>query len=1160
MSAEFTGFEPPDDWVGTLQARSTTPDNNAKPTEAAHEIEGKDQEGAPPEPLQQGTWRSVTPGEIFSPGRHYRMNIATGQPEVFEPAGGIMLEPEVTTGDNEPSDLTTDPNLSVSGDDGPPDVAPGQAPSPAVMFELTGLGKSGGILSKRISLMPDGSVKADGSACKMARGGAIRLHFDTAILQVFADTVANLESHEAIALGALRADLPDQVEIVTKRRLNELNRTAHPDVIARTIDAITYRPGQPALALLDIDVKKVPAEVRERVKAHGGYWAAVTSVLPDLKTCGRVVRRSTSAGVYRTDTGEKLPGSENRHVFVPMRDGTDMERFLKALHDRLWLAGLGWMEVSRSGQLLARSLIDRNVYSPQRLVFEGAPIVEPPLAQDLAVRAPSVTEGPPIDTRSACLDLTIVERAQLRTLKDAERHRLKGEVEVAQARVVTDHAERTGCTVAEARHAVERRLKGILLPDDVLLFDDEELGEKTVADVLADPDGFVGETLADPIEGIEYGPCKAKVMQGPNGSLWINSFAHGRTVYDLKHDKASIEAAVRAALDQDKVAVFIRLLLMADVSAIEEQQLRTLVCTLTGTTARPLSAMIKAAREAHKRQRAEAERLRRATERTDPRPQLPAPLANAEWLPVMDSLNEVLGASTEAEPPARDIEGYLTVVRDRRVPGLHALTASGANAEEPKENRLPPPEQPLLTVLHEAQAAELIEKYIEFDDCDTGQPVHLHSAFVQHFVRRHDNQLPLVAGVATLPLVLPDGSILSGRGLNRQYDMVLRVPEELEALLPRPEHCTETAVVAAMQLLTDNWFADVATDYTGRCTLISLALSIIERVLLDQRPAWMPSGGKRGVGKTTTINMISTGVLGRPAAAAAWSTSEEERRKALFSYLGEGVPLLVWDNIPLGLAISCPSIEKSLTSPTYQDRILGVSETRTVPATTIQVFTGNNITARGDMASRTLQPRLIADRPDPENRSYKHLDPIGWTQGNRGQILAALFTLLLGNPRLHDSDPPPAETRFKTWFHLVGSAVEHAARLHAIYADGGVVDHSPDCPPSEISFRSLLLGAEGEEEQSSSLATVLDVLRCKWPSGFMASDVAAFAALANPAAIEFMAALESASQKAIKVVTATTISWRLKALRDTPVPLAGGVYVLRYDAGHQGGWFVVRRL
>jgi hypothetical protein len=39
-------------------------------------------------------------------------------------------------------------------------------------------------------------------------------------------------------------------------------------------------------------------------------------------------------------------------------------------------------------------------------------------------------------------------------------------------------------------------------------------------------------------------------------------------------------------------------------------------------------------------------------------------------------------------------------------------------------------------------------------------------------------------------------------------------------------------------------------------------------------------------------------------AAAAWSPNDEERRKALFSYLAMGIPFLIWDNIALGAAIS----------------------------------------------------------------------------------------------------------------------------------------------------------------------------------------------------------------------------------------------------------------
>ena len=121
--------------------------------------------------------------------------------------------------------------------------------------------------------------------------------------------------------------------------------------------------------------------------------------------------------------------------------------------------------------------------------------------------------------------------------------------------------------------------------------------------------------------------------------------------------------------------------------------------------------------------------------------------------------------------------------------------------------------------------------------------------------------------------------------------------------------------------------------------------------------------------------MIIAAVLGRRAAAAAWSDSVEERKKALFSYLRQGVAALAWDNIARGSTISCPHIEAALTASEISDRVLGVSQVETVPSTTVQIFTGNSITPRGDMASRSLMLALSVDRPDPENRPFVHADP-----------------------------------------------------------------------------------------------------------------------------------------------------------------------------------------
>ena len=204
------------------------------------------------------------------------------------------------------------------------------------------------------------------------------------------------------------------------------------------------------------------------------------------------------------------------HVYLLVQDGADVERFLRALHDRCWLAGLGWMMVGAAGQLLERSVIDRMVGGPERLVFEGGPSWTPPLQQDRESRRPVAVDGDALDTVAACPPLSIGETAKLDELRARARQRLKPEAARVRAAFIDRQAERiverTGVSMPVARRIVARQCDGILLPGVELVFDDDEFAGCTVADVLADPARFEGATLADPLEGVEDGRCKAKVF------------------------------------------------------------------------------------------------------------------------------------------------------------------------------------------------------------------------------------------------------------------------------------------------------------------------------------------------------------------------------------------------------------------------------------------------------------------------------------------------------------------------------------------------------------------------------------------------------------------------------------------------------------------------
>ena len=549
-------------------------------------------------------------------------------------------------------------------------------------IEITVFAKIGGPLTKHISLTKNGTFASDGSACVMGRGTARRVKLGS--MQEFADLIEKLKSEEALALGVLRSDLADEVEVVTKERVTQHNGTARPDIIARTGAYIAYQKDRPTPVLLDYDSKGMPPNVAAELRRLGGFWEALVSVLPVLADATHLTRLSTSAGLYRSDTGQKLPGSNGMHVYIVVFNGDDVERFLPTLHDRCWLAGLGWMVVSSSGALLERSIVDRTVGSPERLVFEGPPILVQPLKQDLAARLPKAVAGDIIDTIAACPPLTIVETAKVQELKAREGQRLAPEVAKARTAFVAaqakELAKRTGKSEQEAKKIIERQCEGVLHPDVVLPFDDPDLAGCTVRDVLADPERFDGATLADPLEGVSYGRCVAKIMRRADGMPWIHSFAHGRMIYHLTRDAAAVRSAMETVDKKDAAKMFVRLAVDADLDQVEIEELRQLAKQLSGTNLKAIDAALQAALKKKTAQRMKETRNRQEAERRDPRPQIPTPYGDDPWRPVMRLLNDVIGEIGDAVPPMRDIDGVVTRARLLPVPNTHAF--SQASAEE----------------------------------------------------------------------------------------------------------------------------------------------------------------------------------------------------------------------------------------------------------------------------------------------------------------------------------------------------------------------------------------------------------------------------------------------------------------------------------------------
>ena len=263
-----------------------------------------------------------------------------------------------------------------------------------------------------------------------------------------------------------------------------------------------------------------------------------------------LTRPSSSSGLYDARTGAPLPAGGGEHVYFVADDQSQHKAILHAFQRLAWTKGYGRLELSRNGATLIRGPVDVSVGSPERLIYEGAPELEHPIAQH--PRHCTVRPGGMLDTQAF---LAYADREAPQEMVD----KLIGEAEAKdtfQARKAeVRHAweqEYIAQRVSEGAEEVQARAEIAALDHQVLLgsaiFVTRSGARITVGEILFDPGKYEGEIGPDPIEGRGYGTTTARVMAArPGGAPVIFSFAHGGMIYALKHDVGSIEAGFESA-------------------------------------------------------------------------------------------------------------------------------------------------------------------------------------------------------------------------------------------------------------------------------------------------------------------------------------------------------------------------------------------------------------------------------------------------------------------------------------------------------------------------------------------------------------------------------------------------------------------------------------
>ncbi|MCU4654693.1 hypothetical protein N8I71_17780 [Roseibacterium sp. SDUM158016] len=378
-------------------------------------------------------------------------------------------------------------------------------------------------------------------------------HREVLSLRDFSAILEGLSTSQALIYGIAETS---PLELTTKSSWERQGQPA--DTAARTLDTFSW-PDGPAIMMIDYD----PEEGGEALSTDA-LVAAIRSAVPGLAQVDILSWASSSSWIKNRDTGEWVSRLRGQRLYIMVEDGSDILRAGQVLFDRLWLAGHGYVKVSKSGTMLLRTLADAGVWQANRLDFAGGAHCEEPLLQDRGRPRLHPGGSDRVDTSKALPDLNAHERDLLESLQGRARVGRQEEASTVREAYVGERAREIAGPGADddaveaAKKSVRRALDTRRLPGDFVLEVevDGEVSKVTVGEVLDAPAKYNGAKTRDAFEpGYDGGRIVGRLFLGGTKKT-LHSFAHGGVTYFLERGqvfitilKGELDKAVNQTLD-----------------------------------------------------------------------------------------------------------------------------------------------------------------------------------------------------------------------------------------------------------------------------------------------------------------------------------------------------------------------------------------------------------------------------------------------------------------------------------------------------------------------------------------------------------------------------------------------------------------------------------
>lgn len=385
------------------------------------------------------------------------------------------------------------------------------------------------------------TLGAGGDLLKSPGGNLVQGKVETRDPASLADLAAILQSLTPAQALVYGVPINAAARVMTRKAFAEAGKPA--GATTRTNDAFQWPQG-PGVMMLDYD-PDAGCDPLDR----GALVQAIRAAAPGLAGAGLLWWPSASSCIWQADT--ELRGIKGQRLYLILQDAADIPRAGKALVDRLWLAGHGYIEISASGAMLERTLVDASVWQSSRLDFAGGAACGAGLTQRRG--APVIIEGSaqPIDSRATLPDLTPEERESLTAIKIEAKGAAQPEAEgvkdqwierrVQEMVAPEDQSDPEAIKKAEgnARRALET---GVLAGDFVVQVERcEKVEAVAVGDLLDNRARWHGCMTRDPLEPDYDGARLVGRLYLMQARPVLHSFAHGGRAYKLHRAPARVE-------------------------------------------------------------------------------------------------------------------------------------------------------------------------------------------------------------------------------------------------------------------------------------------------------------------------------------------------------------------------------------------------------------------------------------------------------------------------------------------------------------------------------------------------------------------------------------------------------------------------------------------